>query len=310
MKINRRSFLEIAALTSAQRITGANAFGFKLNKEERLTILHTNDTHSRIDPFPEDGGRNAGLGGAARRATLIRQIRSEAENVLLLDAGDSFQGTPYFNFYKGELDFKVMSAMGYDASTIGNHDFDAGLQGLHDVLPFANFPLITANYDFSKTLLKGCFAPYKIFRKGGIKIGVFGLGVQLDGLVAPKLTGDTIRQPSVPVAIEMVQELKNKKCHLIICLSHLSYYGDRALAEKVSGIDIIIGGHSHTFMDKPEHLTNDEGHTSLIHQVGFAGIRLGRIDLTFSRSKDSFSVDKSGSIAVNSSIPAGSIFPS
>jgi 5'-nucleotidase len=297
MNIDRRTFVQGTALGVLQAAVRANASMLdQPDRRERLTILHTNDTHSRIEPFPADDSRYANLGGAARRATLIKQIRRESSNVLLLDAGDTFQGTPYFNFFKGELDFKLMTAMGYDASTIGNHDFDAGLDGLMKVLPLAKFPFITANYDFSRTILKGTFAPYKIITKGGIRIGIFGLGVALKGLVAPSLTAGTRYIPPVPVAREMVEELRQKKCHLVICLSHRGYRSDQSLAREVSGIDLIIGGHSHTFMKHPDRIINPEGFSTLIHQVGFAGIRLGRIDLTFSDAKPDFAFSGSSSI--------------
>ena len=300
MKISRRNFIQAASFGSLQAAVGmeASIFGRSDQKEERLTILHTNDTHSRIEPFPSDGSRNANLGGAARRAALIKKIREESSNVLLVDAGDVFQGTPYFNFFKGELDYKLMSAMGYEISTVGNHDFDAGLPGWLNILPLAKFPLVTANYDFSRTILKGLFAPYKIFRKGRLKVGVFGLGVELKGLVDPALTEETKYIEPVPVAKEMVEELRAKKCDLILCLSHLGYPSDQILASEVSGIDVIIGGHSHTFMNQPDQVVNSEGFSTLIHQVGFAGIRLGRIDLTFSHAQQKVADLGSDSIRV------------
>ena len=300
MKINRRNFIQAAALGSLQAAVGmeASVFGRSVQQDERLTILHTNDTHSRIEPFPSDDSRNANLGGAARRAALIKKIREESSNVLLVDAGDVFQGTPYFNFFKGELDYKLMSAMGYEISTVGNHDFDAGLPGWLNILPLAKFPLVTANYDFSRTILKGLFAPYKIFRKGRIKVGVFGLGVELKGWVDPALTEETKYIEPVPVAKEMVEELRAKKCDLILCLSHLGYPSDQILASEVSGIDVIIGGHSHTFMNQPDQVVNSEGFSTLIHQVGFAGIRLGRIDLTFSHAQQKVAYLGSDSIRV------------
>ena len=300
MKINRRNFIQAAALGTLQATVGmeASIFGRSGQKDERLTILHTNDTHSRIEPFPSDDSRNADLGGAARRAALIEKIREESSNVLLVDAGDVFQGTPYFNFFKGELDYKLMSAMGYEISTVGNHDFDAGLPGWLNILPLAKFPLVTANYDFSRTILKGLFAPYKIFRKGRIKVGVFGLGVELKGLVDPALTEETKYIEPAPVAKEMVEELRAKKCDLILCLSHLGYPSDQKLASEVSGIDVIIGGHSHTFMKQPDQVINSEGFSTLIHQVGFAGIRLGRIDLTFSPAQQKLAYVGSDSIRV------------
>jgi 5'-nucleotidase len=254
------------------------------NKKSDLTILHTNDMHSRIDPFPNDGGKYAGLGGIARRAALVRQIRSSEENVLLLDAGDIFQGTPYFNLFEGELEFKLMSQMEYDAATLGNHDFDNGLEGLHKQLPHASFPFIISNYDFSATSLVNRFLPYKIFQKQEITVGVFGLGIELKGLVVEKLYANTKYIDPIPVAKEMVQQLRALDCDLVICLSHLGYkyrrpkVSDQQLASEVAGIDLIIGGHTHTFLDQPESVIGPEGHLTLINQVGFGGINLGRID--------------------------------
>ncbi|PSR57120.1 metallophosphatase [Adhaeribacter arboris] len=256
----------------------------------RLTVLHTNDMHSRIDPFPNDGRTNGGLGGMARRATLIHQIRQQEANVLLLDSGDIFQGTPYFNFFGGELEYKLMTQMRYDAATLGNHDFDNGLAGLQRQLPHAGFSFLSANYDFNQTILKSRFQPYKTFEKQGIKIGVFGLGIELAGLVDPKNYGATMYLDPVQRAADMVKQLREKeKCNLVICLSHLGYkyetakMDDRKLAQQVAGIDLILGGHTHTFMAAPEKFTDSNGHETLVNQVGWAGINLGRIDFNFSK---------------------------
>ena len=253
---------------------------------KKLTILHTNDMHSHIDPFEE--GRYKGLGGMAARARAIEKIRSGEDNVLLLDVGDVFQGTPYFNMFGGELELKLMSEMAYDATTIGNHEFDNGLDGLNYAMQFANFPYLSANYDFSKNSIAGQVQPYKIFNKNGIKVGVFGLGIKLEGLVNPTMYGNTVYQDPMAIAREMVQELNAKKCDLIVCLSHMGYdYGeserpsDKRLAQEVSEIDVILGGHTHTFMDEPLLLTNPEGFTTTINQVGWAGINLGRIEVEF-----------------------------
>lgn len=254
----------------------------------RITILHTNDTHSRIDPFPDNDPKYPGMGGTARRAAVIKKIRSEEENVLLLDSGDFFQGTPYFNLYGGELELKLMSQMGYDAATIGNHDFDNGVDGLAKQLVHASFPLLSANYDFSGTSLEGKTIPYKIFNKGGVKIGVFGLGIELEGLVDKKLYGKTVYLDPIEKAAEISHLLKQeKKCDLIICLSHLgdryenNKVSDVVLAKKSKCIDLILGGHTHRFMDKPLTVKNSDDKDVLISQVGFAGIRLGRIDYFF-----------------------------
>ncbi len=288
--MNRRDFIKTAAF-------GAAATGFMAWPAEvwagdavNLTILHTNDMHSRIDPFPNDGRTNGGLGGMARRATLISQIRQQQKNVLLLDSGDIFQGTPYFNFFGGELEYKLMTQMRYDATTFGNHDFDNGLEGLQRQLPHAGFPFLSANYDFSQTILKDRFQPYKTFAREGIKIGVFGLGIELAGLVDKKNFGATVYLDPVQRAADMIQQLREKeKCNFVICLSHLGYkyentkIDDRKLAQQVTGIDLILGGHTHTFMEAPEKISHANGQETLINQVGWAGINLGRIDFSFSK---------------------------
>ena len=257
----------------------------------RLTILHTNDVHSRIDPFPNDGSRNAGLGGAAKRAALIKKIRSEVDHTLLLDAGDIFQGTPYFNYFGGELEFKLMSSMGYDASTIGNHDFDAGIDGLEKQLPNANFPFLISNYDFNNTVLKDKTQHYKIFQKRNIKIGVFGVGIELKGLVPKTLYKDTVYSDPIKSAQQHASMLKHDlKCDYVICLSHLGYkyrsskVSDRVLALNTTDIDLIIGGHTHTFLKEPDVIINNDGKQVLVNQVGWAGIMLGQIEIFFERN--------------------------
>ena len=286
--LNRREFLQKSFLGAAALSLPVELLAAKGPKY--LTILHTNDLHSRIEPFDE--GRNKGKGGMARRAQLIEELRKKNNNILLLDAGDIWQGTPYFNFFNGEVEFKLMSQMGYDASTIGNHDFDGGMDNILKQLPLANFPFLIANYDFSKTILKNSFQPYKIFNKNGIKVGVFGLGIELKGLVPEKLYQQTVYQDPVEKAKEMVQELESKKCDLVICLSHLGYKYDKedkisdvALASKVSGIDIIIGGHTHTFLDSPTMVPNPEGKEVMVNQAGWGGILMGKIDVGFEKGK-------------------------
>ncbi|MBC8266237.1 MAG: metallophosphatase [Flavobacteriales bacterium] len=263
---------------------------FATNDLIKLTILHTNDMHSHIEPFTS--GRNKGLGGMAQRATLIKKIRQKNEHVLLLDAGDIFQGTPYFNIYGGELEFKLMSEMKYDAATIGNHDFDNGLDGIHRQLPHANFPFLCANYDFSDTVLSGQFKPYKVFKKGEIKIGVFGIGIELDGLVPKSLYGNTIYSNPIEKCNYYANHLKNELgCDLVICLSHLGFkykdekISDFLMAEQTKNIDLIIGGHTHTFLNAPILKLNSQQKEVLIAQVGWAGIKIGKIDYFFSKEK-------------------------
>jgi len=251
---NRRHFIKQSGL-GAIGLSLIPQLSFGNNKDIKLTILHTNDMHSHIHPFTS--GRNKGLGGMAQRAALIKQIRKQEEHVLLLDAGDIFQGTPYFNVYGGELEFKLMSEMKYDAVTLGNHDFDNGLEGLKKQLPHANFPFLIANYDFSDTILKNTFKPYKVFRKGDLKIGVFGIGIELDGLVPKKLYQNTVYQDPISTANHYSNLLKQKeKCDLVICLSHLGFkykeekISDMTFASQTHDIDLIIGGHTHTFLKK------------------------------------------------------------
>jgi 5'-nucleotidase len=285
---NRRHFIKQSGL-GAIGLSLIPQLSFGNNKDIKLTILHTNDMHSHIHPFTS--GRNKGLGGMAQRAALIKQIRKQEEHVLLLDAGDIFQGTPYFNVYGGELEFKLMSEMKYDAVTLGNHDFDNGLEGLKKQLPNANFPFLIANYDFSDTILKNTFKPYKVFRKGDLKIGVFGIGIELDGLVPKKLYQNTVYQDPISTANHYANLLKQKeRCDLVICLSHLGFkykgekISDMTFAGQTLDIDLIIGGHTHTFLKKPVKQLNLDEKEVLINQVGWAGINIGKIDYHFSKN--------------------------
>ncbi|MBT8196479.1 MAG: metallophosphatase [Bacteroidia bacterium] len=286
MHTDRRKFIRQVAIGGAA--LGMSAFPvdvFSRSNTTKISILHTNDVHSHIDPFPSNDAKYPNLGGAAQRAALIKKIRQETEHVLVLDAGDIFQGTPYFNLYGGELEFKLMSQMGYDAATIGNHDFDNGLDGLAKQLPHAKFPFISSNYNFDGTPMEGRTEPYKIFEKGNIRIGVFGLGIELRGLVDKRMYGVTQYQDPVPKAAYYAHYLKKeKKCDIVICLSHLGYryesdkISDYKLAKNSRHIDLIIGGHTHTFIDKPYAFRNRVGEEVLVAQVGWAGIKLGRID--------------------------------
>ena len=283
-----------AASSALLGLSGVSLSSFSTIDTKKITILHTNDTHSHIDPFPADHPKNPNMGGAARRAAIIESIRKEEKNVLLLDAGDIFQGTPYFNYYGGELEFKLMSMMQYDVATMGNHDFDNGIDGFYAQLPHAKFDFVSANYDFKNTILDNIVKPYKIIIKDGIKIGIFGLGVQLDGLVDKKLYKETVYNNPIEVAQDMTRILKEeKKCDLVICLSHLGFKykdepekpSDIVLAQKTKNIDLIIGGHTHTFLDKPVIEKNSEGKEVLINQVGCFGVNLGRIDFYLTNDK-------------------------
>lgn len=295
--MKRRNFIQQASAGTAMiTLGGLGLQSFSASsKTTKITVLHTNDVHSHIDAFGPNDGRNANKGGVARRASLIDTIRYENPNTLLLDAGDIFQGTPYFNYYGGELEFKLMSKLKYDAATIGNHDFDNGLDGLYAQLDHAKFSFISSNYDFYNTVMDTHTKAYQVFTKDTIKIGVFGLGIELKGLVAPNLYKDTKYLDPIETCQEMTRILKEeKKCDLIICLSHLGYnyrnnpekISDLKLAASTKDIDLIIGGHTHTFLPKPTIVKNNIGKNMLVNQVGCYGINLGKIDFYFDSDKN------------------------
>lgn len=257
----------------------------KKNGIRKITLLHTNDLHSRIEPFPTSDPEFGGLGGFARINSLVQKIREEEEHVLLFDSGDVFQGTPYFNFFKGEAEFKLMSKIGYDAGNIGNHEFDNGIEGLSGQLHHLNFPLLNANYDFSETELSGKISTHKVFEKGDLRIGVFGIGIDLESYVEEKNRTSIVCLDPVEAVEKMVNVLKNEHhCNLVVCLSHLGHKNDLGdmcdveLAKKTRGVDVILGGHTHTLLPTPERVVNLDGEEVLINQVGWAGIALGRID--------------------------------
>ncbi len=261
------------------------AVGFA-GKKTKLVIIHTNDTHSQVEPLESND-----LGGYARRAGLINKIRAEEKNVLLLDAGDFFQGTPFFNYYNGRVEAKALQMMKYDAVTFGNHEFDNGMDTLAAVLTEYPLPLLIANYNLENTPLKNLVEPYKIFKRGGVKIGVFGMGVNLKGLTFDKNIEGLILKDHIKTAVEMSDYLRNvKKCDLIICLSHLgasSMEGaatDYDVAAASSNIDVIIGGHTHK-MIVDETVKNKNGKAVIIGQMGKSGLYMGRIDLEFEKKR-------------------------
>ena len=286
--MNRKTFIKNSIYGSAG--VGLALNNFSCSSHKNITILHTNDVHSHIEPFSKDHSEFPNKGGFERRATLISEIRRQNPNTLLFDAGDIFQGTPYFNFYGGEIEFKLMSMLGYDAITIGNHDFDNGMDGLDKQLPNAKFDIISSNYDFKNTILESKISNYKIYNKSGVKIGVFGLGIELEGLVSKDLYKETKYLDPIDIANDTAKKLKEtENCDLVICLSHLGYkyekfpnkVSDLNLAKSTKNIDLIIGGHTHTFMNKPVVVKNNVGNDVLINQVGCFGLYLGRIDFSF-----------------------------
>ena len=290
--MNRRSFIRNGIIGFTGMSLNASPFSLLASEDLiNISIVHTNDLHCHIEPFSGGNSNTNGKGGLARISAMVKKIKSENQNTLLFDAGDMFQGTPYYNYFKGELMLKLMSAVGYDAGTIGNHEFDDGLEGIADSLPGAEFPLIISNYDFSDTILNNRFPEWKIFKKSGIKIGVYGLGIKLKGLVADKHFGNTIYIDPVKTALKMESFLKNdKKCDLVICLSHLGLkyrndkVSDMVLATETSFTDLIIGGHTHSFLEAPVIEKNKAGNQVIVNQASWGGMVLGKIDFVFEKA--------------------------
>ncbi len=287
--MNRRNFISTGSMAAGSLLWQPDIFAAE--PVRRITILHTNDVHSRLDPFPRDGTRNAGMGGVAARAALISRIRSQEEQVLLLDAGDIFQGTPYFNVFKGEPEMKAMQMMGYDAGIMGNHDFDAGLENFAVQLTrHGKFPVVMCNYGFDETPMESLYQPYKVFQKGDLRIGVTGVGIALQGLVPEALYGKTMYKDPIVAANTYADLLKRKlKCDMVICISHLGdkyaddQVSDEVFAKSSENIDLIIGGHTHRFFEKPREYRNAVGRQVWVNQVGWGGLQLGRLDFEFSK---------------------------
>jgi len=284
--MDRKTFIRQTLIYSAGSLALSPFLSAGTSSTDRLTILYTNDTHARLDPFPDNATQFAGLGGIARRANLIKKIRNLEQNVLLLDAGDVFQGTPWFDVYGGEVDLKLMSEIRYDAMAVGNHEFDNGLQAFADAANKASFPILAANYSVTDTPLNDVVRRFIVKEIAGIRVGIFGLGIELPGVVDPKLYGSVRSRDPLIWANGMVTSLRRyHNCDLIICLSHLGYQytdqriDDYTIAQKVGGIDLIIGGHTHTFLDEPTKIMNPEENQTLISQMGHSGVRLGRMDI-------------------------------
>lgn len=287
--ISRKEFLKQSAYLAAGS-TWVAKLGSRFTGSldgASITILYTNDTHSRLDPFPANAREFSGLGGIAKRSALVNKIRAEENNLLLLDAGDVFQGTPWFDVYGGKVDFELMSEMGYDAMAIGNHEFDLGLEGFAEAAQFAEFPFLAANYSTLKTPINPFVERQIIKEFEGFKIGIFGLGIQFDGIVDPSLHKGVRHRDPVIISKRVIESLREfHQCDYVICLSHLGYQyvdsgriDDVTLARSVPGIDLIIGGHTHTFLEEPVFVQNPGGSHTLITQMGHSGVRLGRIDL-------------------------------
>lgn len=269
-------------------------FSLSVSAQEakQLFILHTSDTHSRIEPISRKAAdRDAGMGGTVRRAGFVKQFRSEHPDMLLFDCGDISQGTPYYNLFKGETEIKMMNLMGYDAMTIGNHEFDFGLENMARLFRMANFPVVCSNYDVTGTVLEGLVKPYITLEREGVRIGIFGLSPRMEGLVQESKCEGIVYNDPVTVAQQMADLLREEEhCDVVICLSHLGIrssrpenVSDEVLVGKTHGIDAILGGHTHTFMEKPMIYLNDEGKdVSLLHS-GKNGIYVGEMILTVTK---------------------------
>lgn len=242
-----------------------------------LTILHTNDTHSQVEPL-EEGKRDAKFAGYARRMGLIDKMRKDDPQLLLFDAGDFSQGTPYFNFYHGRIEVDAMNRMGYDAITLGNHEFDYGVDTLAVVLKDAQFDVVCANYDVTNSPLENIVKPYTIIKRSNMRIGVFGIGVNPQSLIAERNFYPLKYLDPIAMAQKTADILKLKKrCELVICLSHQgTHLGDIDLAKATKNIDIIIGAHTHKILTD-YYVRNMEGDSVLLAQMGKSGARMGKI---------------------------------
>lgn len=261
------------------------AFG----QNKKLIILHTNDTHSQIyelNPNMADTIR-AGRGGFLRRINLLKEERAKNPDLLLFDSGDFSQGSPYYTMFKGDVEIGLMNRMHYDAVTIGNHEFDFGLDNMTRLFKMANFPVVCANYDFTGTELAKIVKPYIIIKRNGVKIGVFGLSPKLEGLVAKENYGSLKYLDPVQTAQQMVYALKAKKCDLIICLSHLGWNiegdDDQKVMRGTKGLDLVLGGHSHSFFTQIEYVKDFSGRLIGNDQNGKSGIYLGKLEVNLKK---------------------------
>ena len=287
---NRRSFIKRSLLFLGGTLTlpyievFAKPLSLENKKTRRICVLHTNDFHSHFEAFPSTHPTWPNQGGILQLGGLIQQIRSEEENVLLFDCGDVFQGTPYFNFFEGKPELQWMEKMGYHAGTLGNHDFDLGIDHLAKLKSANSIPLVNCNYDFENTPLKNLVKKHIIIEKNGLKIGVTGASIYLQGLLTEDMyRGIVYHDPVIPVQNEVNFLRIKEKCDLVFVLSHLGYeyqddkIDDLKLAKKTYGIDAILGGHTHTFLEKPTEVQNSKGKTVIVNQAGWAGLQLGKL---------------------------------
>jgi 5'-nucleotidase len=265
------------------------SFNASATDKIKLVILHTNDTHSQVEPTEMSSLKTSNMGGYARRMGIISKIRNEEKNLLLLDAGDFSQGTPYFNFFNGRIEIDAYNKMKYDAITLGNHEFDNGVDTLAMILGKAQFPVISSNYELDKTPLSELVKPYLILEKAGLKIGIMAINVEPKGLIIESNYKGIIYKDALKTAIETSTFLKKKKkCDVIICLSHVGAdttklaINDFEIAHKTRYIDLIIGGHSHNLITNTTE-KNEIGKAVIVAQMAKSGLFLGRVDLEFEK---------------------------
>ena len=260
-------------------------------QDKQLVILHTNDTHSCVMPLNPNlaDTTKANRGGFIRRATMIKEEREKNPQLLLIDSGDFSQGSPYYTLFKGDVEIGLMNEMKYDASTIGNHEFDFGLENMARLFKKADFPILCANYDFTGTVLQGIVKPYTIVKRNGLKIGLFAVDPKLDGLVFAKNCQGVKYLDPVVCAQKMVNTLKRKGCDVVICISHLGWNiggdDDNRLVANTRGIDVVLGGHSHSLLKELVYVKNLDGKEIPIDQNGKNAIYVGKLTLDFNKKQ-------------------------
>jgi len=283
--MNRKKFIQLSSafvagnLLNAKELDGSGIFG-----KEELVILHTNDFHSRFEPFPGSHKNWANQGGISQLKTLIEQTRKQHKNVILLDSGDVWQGTAYFNVFKGHPELEWMKTVNYQATTIGNHDFDLGIDHLSELRKKHETPTVLCNYQINHSGFQEIVQPYKIINSGKIKIGITGVAIDFQDLLPQKsYQGITYLDPVDPLQKTVNELRKVHHCDFVIVLSHLGYkyesdkIDDLKLAQKTYGIDAILGGHTHTFLENPVKIKNKKGKETLVNQAGWAGLKLGKL---------------------------------
>lgn len=263
--------------------------------DKHVVILFTNDTHSQIDPIAQDAKRNADMGGVERRKVLIDSIRSVHPHALLVDAGDAVQGTPYFNLYAGKIENMIMNELGYDVRTVGNHEFDNGSEALAALLSTYEGATVSSNYSYANTTLQDIIKPSYMCNAGDVKVGFVGLNVDPQGLLFVEHAREVTYHDPIATADSLAKELHQQGADIVIALSHLGYTRDKAngknvidsvLVENTQYIDMVIGGHSHTYLTEAQYHTNMKGNPVAVCQAGKSGVYVGYAHITIPANKE------------------------